>query len=109
MKGFLKYQEPHGQKLKAWKEKILSQGGNAVLLKAVTLSLPTYALNCFKLPHSLCKELKSHMVKFWWGQKGEERRVHWIRWNKLCTSKSHGGMGFRDLKSFKIPLLAKQG
>ena len=56
----------------------------------------------------LCKELNSLMGNFWWGQKDKERKIAWISWERLCTPKAKGDMGFRDLKAFNLALLAKQ-
>lgn len=41
------------------------------------------------------------------GQKDKERKMAWIAWEKLCTLKEEGRMGFRDLKAFNLALLAK--
>ncbi|XP_030968762.1 uncharacterized protein LOC115989234 [Quercus lobata] len=65
-------------------------------------------MSCFKLLNTLCKELNSLMGNFWWGQKDKERKMAWISWERLCTPKAEGGMGFRDLKAFNLALLAKQ-
>lgn len=68
-----------------------------------------YTMSVFKLSDTFCKKLNSMMGNFWWGQKEKERKLAWISWEKLCISKTEGGMGFRDLKAFNLALLAKQG
>jgi len=96
-------------KLEGWKEKFLSQAGKEILLKAVIQALPTYCMSVFRLPLTLCKSLNALMNKFWWGNKSNQGRVHWMSWKRLGEPKNRGGMGFRDLEVFNLAMLAKQG
>ena len=96
------------KKLAGWKEKLLFKAGKEVLIKAVAQAIPTYTMSCFKIPDSLCDEMTSIIRNFWWGQCKEERKMAWISWEKLCTPKACGGMGFKQLKQFNLAMLAKQ-
>ena len=66
-------------------------------------------MSCFKILDSLCDDLTSMIRNFWWGQKGDKRKMSWLNWDKLCEPKANGGMGFRQLKQLNLALLAKQG
>ena len=50
----------------------------------------------FQLPGKLCDELDAMCDRFWRGQLGEERKIHWKNWSFLTLSKKEGEMGFRD-------------
>ena len=107
--SFAQLKERVANKLAGWKEKLLSNVGKEVLIKAVAQAVPSYTMSCFLLPKALCQELTGMVRHFWWGQKKDERRMVWMSWEKMCLPKDQGGLGFKDLKKFNLALLAKQG
>jgi hypothetical protein len=68
-----------------------------------------YTMNVFQFPKTLCETINSMISKFWWGHKENNSKIAWMSWEKLGKAKEKGGMGYRDLKSFNLALLAKQG
>ena len=90
-KAFNKIKDQVGKKIAGWKGKLISCAGRETLIKAVAQATPTYSISCFKLPDSLCKELKALISRFWWGQKKDERKLPWIAWDKLRRPKTDGG------------------
>ena len=74
----------------------------------VALAIPLFVMSCFKLPKSLCHDLNMLMAGYWWGDRDSKRRMHWKNWDSLCCSKLDGGLGFKDIESFNLALLAKQ-
>lgn len=48
------------------------------------------------------------MAKFWWGSKGQDKKIHWLKWDKLSEKKHDGGMGFKDLRCHDLAMLANQ-
>ena len=96
------------RKLQGWEERLLSQVGREVLIKAVVQAIPTYTMYCFKFSLGLCHEIEVFIRKFWWGQRGDRRKIHWVKWKNMCETKSEGGMGFKELPLFNDALLAKQ-
>ena len=95
------------RKLQGWKGKLISQAGREVFIKAIAQTIPTYAMGCFKLPLSLCHEIEAMVKKLFWGQRGDKRKIHWVRWSELTKPKLEGELGFQDLAHFNDSLLTK--
>lgn len=97
------------KRIHGWKGRLLSGAGKEILLKVVVQAIPIYSMSCFLLPRSFCDELNKLMAGFWWNNSNEDRKIHWISWEKLCKPKDEGGMGFRHLYAFNLAMLAQQG
>ena len=48
------------------------------------------------------------IYKFWWSYSGDYKKIHWVKWERLCEAKEDGGMGFKEIEKFNEALLAKQ-
>ena len=78
------------------------------MIKAVAQAIPTYAMSCFDLTKSVCDDLNSMIVRYWWSQQDKLNKIHWLSWEKLTRSKKKDGLGFRDLHLFNMAMLSRQ-
>lgn len=65
-------------RINGWAEQFLSPAGKEVLIKAVAMALPNYAISCFKLPVGLYKELELAIANFWWRGNKDKGSMHWV-------------------------------
>jgi hypothetical protein len=87
------------QKINSWSCKCLSKAGWEVMIKSVLQAIPSYIMSIFLLPDTIISTIENMMNSFWWGCGGSRSRgIHWMSWEKLSVHKSHGGMGFKDLR-----------
>ncbi|KAE9589463.1 putative RNA-directed DNA polymerase [Lupinus albus] len=44
---------------------------------------------------------------FLWGETNCVRKIHWVKWDRVCKSKLEGGLGVKDIHFFNVALLGK--
>jgi hypothetical protein len=89
-----------------WSEKYMAGAAKEVLIKVVAQAIPIHAMSVFKFSAGLCDEFAQIIRNFWWGDEEDQRKVHWMAWEKMTKPKSQGGIGFRDFRAFNQALLA---
>ncbi|KAA3451689.1 reverse transcriptase [Gossypium australe] len=107
--AFVDIKERFVKLLNNWSLRFLSAGGKEVSLKSILQAILIYAMQCFKLSISLCRDLENLMCKFWWRNSKTNKGIHWCKRSDMCIPKAKGGLGFKDLATFNLALLAKQG
>jgi hypothetical protein len=80
------------------------------MINSVFQSIPSYIMSVFLLPNKLVDAIEKMTNAFWWGHGGSmRRRLHWMSWEILYIHKNFRAMGFKDLTSFNVAMLGKQG
>jgi hypothetical protein len=97
------------KRINSWRGRALSRAGKEIMIKSVLQTIPSYVMSIYLLPESTIKDIERMMNSFWWGGGGDNKGIKWLAWDRMTHSKSHGGMGFRDLHSFNLAMIAKQG
>lgn len=96
------------KRLSGWKSRLLSQAGRATLIKSVLLSYPVYKMSSFSLQSNHLRKMESTTTNFFWGSKGDKKRIHLLPKDHLRLPKSRGGLGFRSPALMNKALISKQ-
>ncbi|KAK0580349.1 hypothetical protein LWI29_000920 [Acer saccharum] len=101
--------EKSQQRLASWKSASLSFAGRCTLIKAVASALPIYAMQSIKIPTEMCAKLDKLNRDFLWGNNAENKKIHLVKWDTVCTPKNKGGLGIKKTRLMNQALLAKAG
>ena len=109
-KGHFKHvTEKNQRKLAGWKAKVFSLSGQATLVQFVTSTIPNYTSHVLKMPVSICADIDKINRIFLWGDTNEKNKVHLVKWKKVCTPKSKGGLGIRSCGINNRAMVSKLG
>ncbi|KAJ0577283.1 putative RNA-directed DNA polymerase [Helianthus annuus] len=94
-------------KLSFWKARMLSFAGRVTLIKSVLGSMENYYLSLFKAPIGVIKTLKGIRRRFLWGGSSIGRKIRWVAWDRILSSKKAGGLGVGGIKEMNLGLISK--
>ncbi|XP_071741292.1 uncharacterized mitochondrial protein AtMg00310-like [Rutidosis leptorrhynchoides] len=70
-------------------------------------SLGIYFMSLFKCPESVLKQIESIRSRFFWGGNQLNKKLTWVKWDKVLAPFDHGGLNIGSLKAFNIALVSK--
>nr|GEW55415.1 RNA-directed DNA polymerase, eukaryota, reverse transcriptase zinc-binding domain protein [Tanacetum cinerariifolium] len=94
-------------KLSSWKARLLSVGGRLSLIKSVLGNLPTYYMSIYLMPVSIRKKLESFRNKCFIGGDLDDKKMTWVKWERILASKKDGGIGISSIFELNIGLVFK--
>ncbi|GJU36754.1 retrovirus-related pol polyprotein from transposon TNT 1-94 [Tanacetum coccineum] len=94
-------------RLATWKINLLSIGGRLTLVKSVLGCLPLYYLSLFRAPVYVISHIEALRRSFFWGFNENEKKIVWVRWQKILADKKDGGLGIGSIKAKNMSLLGK--
>ncbi|MCH82815.1 RNA-directed DNA polymerase (Reverse transcriptase), partial [Trifolium medium] len=97
------------KRINSWRGRALSKAGKEVMIKSVLQAIPSYVMSIYLLPESTIKDIEKMMNSFWWGGGANNQGIRWLTWDRMAFPKALGGIGFKDLHTFNLAMIAKQG
>lgn len=82
--------------------------GRRILVQAVIDSIPIFWFNLCIIPMGVITKLEKIRRKFIWGERLQGlRKIHLLKWDKVCKKKENGGLGLVPISIRNTPLLDK--
>ena len=76
-KDWFSVEDRFQKKLASWKGKLLSVGGQLVLINSVLTSLPMFMMCFFELPKGVLKKLDYYRSHFFWQNDQHKKNTDW--------------------------------
>lgn len=90
-----------------WYNKFLSYAGRTTLINHVLTTMPNYTMSTHKIPNITLQKISNLTKKFLWNASKDANRKSPISWNTVCTPKSYGGLGIRNIKLLNQAFILK--
>lgn len=97
------------RQLATWKIKSLLNATKVLLIQTTLMSLPMHVMQVVEVPRKVVDEFKKMSRRFLWGDTEGVRRMHMMKWERICILKSEGGLSISNLQQVNTTFSAKLG
>ena len=94
-------------RLTGWNAAHLSFAGRVTLAQSVVQAMPIYAIQTTLLSPLVRQKIDMACRRFIWDGNSKRHKLSMVGWDRICTSKIHGGLGFKKLDVMNHALLMK--
>eukprot|EP00253_Pinus_taeda_P019238 PITA_19238 len=95
-------------KIAVWGGHWLTKGGKVILIKAVLSALPIYQAAFLFAPRNVTEQISKLLRDFLWqGGKGNENKIHLVKWDVVKKTQADGGLQIRDPALINLALGGK--
>ncbi|KAM6592908.1 hypothetical protein CsatA_000611 [Cannabis sativa] len=94
-------------RIKIWSTRHISFAGRAVLINSVLLTIHTYWSQILVLPKKVVAEIERICRSFLWKGSNNMLGAGAVAWDKVCLSKTEGGIGFLNINTWNKAALMK--
>ncbi|XP_021835103.2 uncharacterized protein [Spinacia oleracea] len=94
-------------RIKIWSSRNLSYTARMQLVNSVLLSLHMYWAQIYVLPKGVLQDIVKICIAFLWSGHAFSHKPSNIAWDKVCSDKHTGGLGFRDVQKWNIAFMGK--
>ncbi|KAL2896785.1 hypothetical protein RDABS01_038569 [Bienertia sinuspersici] len=94
-------------RIRSWQTRNISFAGRLQLVNAVLMSICTFWMQIFILPKSVIQEINKICRRFLWEGKIHGSKPGYVSWDKVCKTKSKGGLGLKNLQLWNTIAVGK--
>ncbi|KAL2929855.1 hypothetical protein RDABS01_035265 [Bienertia sinuspersici] len=94
-------------RVRNWQSRHISYVGRLQLVNAILLSICNYWMQVFILPAGVLKEVNRICRRFLWEGHMNGQKPGYVAWEKVCNSKTEGGLGIKDIALWNTIAVAK--
>ncbi|XP_075076650.1 putative mitochondrial protein AtMg00310 [Nicotiana tabacum] len=87
--------------------KFLRYAGRLQLIKSVLIAIQSFRSQIFPLPKKIIQQVEAICRKFLWTGDTSSSKKALVAWNKLCKTKTKGGLNVTDLNTWNRAALLK--